>query len=109
MYVPDAEDKPFNKAKPPTQVIEDYLGTYYANGYGEIKVTEENGRLFADFPTFKFKLEHLNYNNFYLKGMPDFKESFNPEFTIKFQDNTEGKINSLEMYTQKEPVEFQKV
>lgn len=106
-YKPDAKDQPFNKAKMPTQGLNEFMGTYDAEGYGKIIVTKKEGKLLANLPTYTFKLEHLNYNNFYLKGMPDFKEGFNPEFTVKFTDNHEGKINRLQIIgAQNEPVVF---
>ncbi|MDH7445957.1 serine hydrolase [Aquimarina sp. 2201CG14-23] len=107
IYKP-GEDKSFNRAKMPTHSINDFLGTYYANGFGRIEIIKKEGKLRAVFPTYTFKLEHSNYNNFYLKGMKDFKESFNPEFTIKFVDNAKGKISMLKMYAQKEPIKFNK-
>ncbi len=107
IYKPE-DDKPFNKGKMPTQPIKNYVGIYEAKGFGKVKIIEGEGKLRAIFPTYKFKLEHSNYNNFYLKGMKDFKESFNPEFTIKFIDDTEGVISQLNLFAQKEPIEFHK-
>tara|TARA_B110000240_G_C13493813_1_gene450803 strand:+ start:1219 stop:2697 length:1479 start_codon:yes stop_codon:yes gene_type:complete len=108
MYKPKIEDEPLNKEKMPTHDLKDFTGSYYANGFGKIEVTEEKGKLFVILPTYKFKLEHLNYNSFYLKGMKGFKENMNPEYTIKFVVNTKGEISSLNMYSQKEPIEFNK-
>ena len=107
IYKP-AEDIQFNKSKMPTHNISDFVGAYYADGFGKIEVIKKNGKLLAIFPTYKFKLEHLNYNNFFLKGLKDFKESFDPEFTIRFADNTKGEISMLKMYAQKEPIKFHK-
>jgi hypothetical protein len=64
--------------------------------------------LFAILPTYKFLLEHLNYNSFFFKGTMDFKEPFSPEWTIKFIDDTRGEITVLELHSQKEPIEFVK-
>ncbi len=63
--------------------------------------------MYAVLPTFKFQLEH--YNSFYLKGTKDFTDVFNPEFTIQFIYNTKRNISQLKMYSQKEPIEFNKV
>ncbi|MEP3211173.1 MAG: serine hydrolase [Maribacter sp.] len=108
MYQGDVADKPFNKAKMPTHKPKDFIGNYDAKGYGRIKIINEENGLFAQLPTFKFKLEHIAYNNFYLKGLSDFKESFNPEFTVKFVHDTKGNIEALELVAQKEPIQFKK-
>ncbi|WP_299257957.1 serine hydrolase [uncultured Aquimarina sp.] len=108
LYKPNSEDTSFNIDKMPTQPISNFSGFYYADGFGKIEVIEKAGKLLAIFPTHTFKLAHQNYNNFYLKGMEDFKESFNPEFTVKFIMDTKGKTSMLEIYAQKEPIEFHK-
>ncbi len=100
------EDISFNKDMMPTLPLNKFEGIYYADGFGKIKIIEEKGRLLAIFPTYRFKLEHLNYNNFHLKGLKDFQESFNPEFTIKFIDDTKEGISMLRMYAQKKPIDF---
>tara|TARA_R110002049_G_scaffold14886_6_gene61957 strand:- start:4564 stop:6048 length:1485 start_codon:yes stop_codon:yes gene_type:complete len=109
IYKPDMEDKPFNIAKMPSQPITNFTGSYDAKGYGKIHIKEQNNRLYAIFPTYKFKLEHLNYNSFYLKGIEDFNEGFNPEFTIKFVVDTKGTLTTLELYALNDPVEFLKL
>jgi len=108
MYKPKIEDNPLNKEKMPTHDLKGFTGSYHANDFGNIQIIEEKGKLFAIFPTYKFKLEHLNYNSFYLKGLQDFKEDMNPGFTVKFVVNTAGEISVLKMYSQKEPIEFNK-
>ncbi len=101
IYKPKMENTSFNADKMPTQPINNFSGIYQADGFGKIEVIEKAGKLLAIFPINTFKLEHSNYNNFYLKGMKDFKESFDPEFTIKFMTDTKGRISMLEMYAQK--------
>ena len=105
IYKP-GEDMPFNKNMMPTFPLHKFEGVYKADGFGTIRVIEKEGRLLAIFPTYTFKLEHLNFNNFYLKGMKDFKESFSPEFTVKFDINKKEDIAILKLYAQKEPIEF---
>ncbi len=107
IYKP-GEDKPFNKKMMPIFPLHKFEGIYKADGFGTIQVIEKEGRLLAIFPTFTFKLEHLNFNNFYLKGMEDFKESFNPEFTVKFDIDKKGDIAILKLYAQKDPIKFNK-
>ncbi|WP_099575040.1 serine hydrolase [Maribacter sp. 4U21] len=99
---------PLNKDKMPTHPLSSYTGNYTADGFGKLEVVLNDNKLVAILPTFKFQLEHVNYNTFYLKPTTDFKDVFNPQFTVKFTMNTEGKIAVLEMYSQKEPVSFTK-
>ncbi|MEP2058398.1 MAG: serine hydrolase [Maribacter litoralis] len=108
IFKPDPNEKGLNKNKLPTHDVNTFCGTYKANGFGEIKIVNEENNLYAILPTFKFQLEHLNYNSFFLKATQEFNEVFNPQFTIQFINNTKGDISQLKMYSQKEPVEFYK-
>lgn len=108
MYKGATQDKPLNKNRIPTHTLKNFVGSYKAKGYGHIKITEEENKLFAQFPTFKFKLEHIAFNDFYMKGLPGFKKSFNPEFTLRFVNDYNGEIMSLELLAQKEPTIFNK-
>lgn len=101
--------KSLNKDKMPTHSLNSYCGTYKAKGFGKIEIVHEENKLHAVLPTYKFQLEHLNYDSFFLKATNEFKDIFNPEFTIQFITNTEGNISQLKMYSQKEPIEFNKV
>ncbi|SNZ00356.1 serine hydrolase [Flagellimonas pacifica] len=106
MYKAKTKAETLNKEKMPSHSIEEFVGTYQANGFGTIKIIKENKTLFAVLPTFKFQLAHLNYNRFYLKGTEEFTGDFNPEFTIEFTNNHKGVISQLKLYSQKEPIEF---
>jgi len=97
---------PFNTDKMPTHPLSSYTGTYKADGFGKIEVVVSDNRLVAILPTFKFQLEHVNYDTFYLKPTMDFKDVFNPQFTVQFTTDTEGKVAVLKMYSQKEPINF---
>jgi CubicO group peptidase (beta-lactamase class C family) len=108
IYKPNPERKGLNKDTLPTHPLEDFVGAYFAKGFGKIEVIKEGTKLFAILPTYKFLLEHLNYNSFFFKGTMDFKEPFSPEWTIKFIDDTRGEITVLELHSQKEPIEFVK-
>ena len=48
----------------PSHPIADYAGTYEAPGYRRFLITEENGKLTADFNTFVVGLKHHNYDSF---------------------------------------------
>lgn len=109
IFKPNTVKKELNKDKLPTHSLNAFCGTYEAKGYGKIKVVKEENTLYAILPTFKFHLEHLNYNSFFFKATEDFKEVFNPQFTIQFVNNTEGDVWQLKMYSQKEPIEFHRM
>lgn len=106
VYRPALDNKGLNTAKLPSHPLKDYQGTYYAKGYGEIEIIKKEEELFAQLPTYRFKLEHLNFNSFYFKGTSDFKEPYSPEFTVKFEVDTEGSVFALKMYSQKKPIDF---
>lgn len=108
IYKPNPKSKGLNKEKLPLQPLENFVGTYSAKGFGIVEVIKEGHELFTIIPTYKFQLEHLNYNRFFLKGTSDFVEPFSPVFTSKFIHDTSGKINLLEIYSQKEPIKFEK-
>ncbi len=108
IYKPTIGDSLLNQDKPPLNSIEEFVGDYYAEGYGNIKVVLENEKLYAILPKYKFQLAHLNYNYFYLKGTEGFSGEFNPEFSVEFINNWDGSIMQLKMYSQKTPIEFLK-
>lgn len=108
IYRSTTEALVLNKDKMPTHALASFAGSYYAAGYGEIKVVSEKDNLWAILPTYKFQLAHLNHNFFYLKGTEDFTGQFNPGFDIEFVSNWEGKITALKMHAQKEPIVFSK-
>lgn len=106
IYKPSIEKKSLNKDKMPSHPLTSFCGKYSAKGLGEIEILIQGNNLYAVFPTFKFLLAHLNFNSFYLKGTKDFKGVFNPEFTVQFVNNKKGNITHLELFSQKEPIEF---
>ncbi|MDP5150881.1 serine hydrolase [Rheinheimera baltica] len=108
MYRPQNTEQRFNAEAMPTLELQRYVGKYHANGYGFIDVRLKNGTLIAKFPTFEFTLSHLNHDSFYLQGMPDFREDFNPEFTVMFRLDISGQIDGLNFHTQAGPVLFRK-
>lgn len=109
VYRSKTEDLELNSAKKPINALKEFVGTYDAQGYGEIEVVFEQNKLFAVFPTYKFQLAHLNFNSFYLKGTEDFAGEFNPEFTVEFCNDLDGVVSNLKLYSQKEPVVFKKL
>lgn len=100
--------KPLKKDKMPTHPLNSFCGTYEAKGFGKVEIVKEGDKLYAVLPTFKFQLEHLNHNSFFFKATKEFKYSFSPQFDIQFINNIKGNITSLKLYSQKEPIEFNK-
>ena len=109
IFKPSPDEKGLSENKLPTHGLNAFCGTYEAKGFGKINIVNEKNTLFAILPTYKFKLEHLNYNSFFLKATQEFKGVFNPQWTIQFVSNTKGDISQLKMHSQKEPVEFHKI
>lgn len=109
VYQAEVKDVSINQEQPPTHALTKFVGTYGANGYGKIKVIEKAGKLRAQLPTYSFRLAHSHYNTFYLQGDPDFDYSFNPEFTVRFVNDIEGRPNALHIVgAQKEAIVFHK-
>ena len=109
IYRPDTKDQPLNQDKLPSHPLKAFCGTYKAEGIGAIEFTYDGENLFAKFPKFLFKLEHLNFNAFYLEATSEFTEVFNPEFPLEFFNGLDGNISHLKLYSQKEPVVFKKI
>lgn len=108
IYKPADKEETLNQEKMPTHDLQEFIGSYEAKGFGQIKVVIEKDKLFALLPTYKFQLAHLNYDSFFLKAMKGFSGEFDPEFTVQFITNTKGDIASMKLYSQKEPIEFYK-
>lgn len=109
VYHPNTNEKPLNQEKLPSHTLYDYCGKFEADGIGTIEIILEGTKLFAQFPTFLFQLDHLNFNAFHLVGTNEFSEVFNPEYTLEFFNDLEGNVSHLKLYSQKEPVEFVKL
>jgi CubicO group peptidase (beta-lactamase class C family) len=109
IYHPNTNDKPLNQEKLPSHPLKDYCGKFEAEGIGTIEITFNGTKLFAQFPTFLFQLEHLNFNAFNLEATSEFSEVFNPEFTLEFFNDLDGNVSHLKLYSQKEPIEFLKL
>jgi CubicO group peptidase (beta-lactamase class C family) len=106
IYKPKIKDRDIDKDKIPTNPLKEYVGSYRADGFGMIDITLTNNSLFAIFPTYQFKLEHLENNKFFLKGTKNFKGTFSPEFSLNFVNSSSGKVRLLNLNSQKEPIAF---
>lgn len=98
--------KSLNNEKPPSKSLASFVGKYGHKGYGKVKIVLEDGNLYANFPTYKFFLEHLHYDIFVMKPLKDVSDIFNPEFAVNFKMNEDGEISYFTMNLQSEPVEF---
>jgi CubicO group peptidase (beta-lactamase class C family) len=94
IYVPSEIQKSLNSEKPTTHPLSFFVGTYNHKGYGDIEIKLEQNKLYAEYPTYKFFLEHLSYNIFVMSPIEKISH-FNPEFAINFQTNNQGEISSF--------------
>ena len=95
------------KSKPskskPSRNLEDYVGTYTDEGYGEIVITKIEDKLHFKYYRFDVDLEHLNHNVFKtIKGIVNRK--------VNFLASTNGDINRLEIQWDRsvKPIVFKK-
>ncbi|MEO8146935.1 MAG: serine hydrolase [Bacteroidia bacterium] len=98
--------KSINPDKKPTHILNDYCGKFSNPGYGTFEIVNENSKLFAVFPNFKFQLEHQYYDIFVLKATKEISQLMNPEFYLNFSLDYEGNVSSVKINLQDEPVEF---
>jgi len=98
--------KSLNNEKPPSKSLASFVGEYEHKGYGKVKIVLEEGRLYANFPRYKFFLEHLHYNIFVMKPLKDVSDIFNPEFAVNFKMNENGEISYFTMNLQSAQVQF---
>ncbi len=76
----------------PSLLLSNYAGTYKNDLYGEVKVTEENGKLSVRFgPAFNGGLEHWHYDTFRAK----FVGPGVSYVLLSFALNAQGKIETL--------------
>ncbi|CAM3141244.1 serine hydrolase [Flavobacterium frigoris] len=100
------EIKSINLDKKPTHNLNDYCGKFSNLGFGTFEIINENNKLFAVFPDFKFQLEHQYYDIFVLKATKEIPQIMNPEFYLNFSLDYDGNVSSVKINLQNEPVEF---
>lgn len=84
----------------PTLPIAEYAGTYRDMMYGDISVTEENGRLVMRFlpaPNFVADLEHWQYDTFVIKWRPSVADNF-PRGFVTFTIDKNGKTEEIKIH-----------
>lgn len=86
-----------NKDKRPTHSPEDFCGRYAHKGYGTFEVKLEGETLYALFPAFRFRLEHLQYNTFQCRLTGDIPQQMNPDFELNFLVDHKGSVSEVNM------------
>lgn len=82
-----------------TLPLSGYVGKYADDLYGDVNVTEENGRLvmrFGPSPNFVADLEHWHYDTFQIKWRPSVAYKF-PRGFVTFTIDKNGKTDELKI------------
>ena len=107
IYTDDNKIKGLNEEKKPTNELTNFCGKYFHKGYGTLEIVKKDNSLFVVYPNFTYRLEHLHYNTFKMKLGKGDAQILNPDFfELNFHQNNEGKIGSIKINLQYEPVEF---
>ena len=83
----------------PTLALSSYAGRYTDKMYGDITVTEENGKLVMRFlpsPNFVADLEHWHYDTWVIKWRPTVSYNF-PRGFVTFTIDKNGKTDELKI------------
>ena len=83
----------------PSLAISSYAGTYGDKMYGDVVVSEENGKLvmrFTPAPNFVADLEHWHYDTFQIKWRPSTSYNF-PRGFVTFTIDKNGKTDELKI------------
>ena len=83
----------------PSHPLEDYVGTYHNECYGDIVITLEDGSLYMDFHRYKTVLKHFHYDSFQIAS----EDSLLYEFVFQFLINNRGKIDRIQFAIALEP------
>ncbi|MCW5960062.1 MAG: serine hydrolase [Pyrinomonadaceae bacterium] len=87
------------KDAPPGLPLKEYAGTYTGEFYGDVLVSEENGKLVLRFkpaPNFVADLEPWHFNTFRIKWRPSVSYDFPPGF-VTFSIDKNGKTDELKI------------
>lgn len=83
----------------PTLALTNYGGSYSSQMYGDVNVTEENGKLvlrLGPAPNFVADLEHWHYDTFQIKWRPSAPYNF-PRGFVTFTIDKNGKTDELKI------------
>ncbi|HXG65927.1 MAG TPA: serine hydrolase [Blastocatellia bacterium] len=83
------------KGTKPSLALDKYAGAYKDDMYGEVKVTEENGKLALRTAAFAGDLEHWHYDTFQVT----WKDRTLGKGLVTFTLNSEGKVDELKIPT----------
>jgi len=78
----------------PAHNLEEYAGDYFNPGYGDLKVSLDNGKIFFTFNGIRTPLEHWHYETFNAKraGDPTFED-----MKLTFRTDVNGNVAALEV------------
>ena len=85
----------------PSHALTDYVGEYENRAYGNLSITLKNDQLQFSFHEFKFPLNHFHYDRF---DTPD--DELYGKFSVNFQTNPQGDIDSATMSLDQAEVVF---
>lgn len=83
----------------PSLALGDYAGTYSSQVYGDVTITEENGKLVLRMipaPNFVADLEHWNYDTFQIKWRSSVRYNFQRGWVV-FTIDRNGKTDQLKI------------
>jgi CubicO group peptidase (beta-lactamase class C family) len=83
----------------PSLALANYAGTYSDNLYGDITVSEKNGKLvmrFGPSPNFVADLEHWHYDTFEIRWRPSVAYNF-PRGFVTFTIDKDGKTDEIKI------------
>ena len=98
-----------SECRAPTHSLEEFAGTYENQPFGTARITSRNGKLWLEFYTREYELEHLRFNVFKAKYREDMSFPEKLEYRkilVKFCMNFNGDINRLTMPLDSQVDEF---
>ena len=107
--IPDTFQTAINDENPTSHALKDFVGVYNHGGFGNIRVTYENGILYADFPFTKYRLQHHESNVFLEHFSEEVPLVVWPFMEFDFVANEEGVIDTLRLNFDNPLVEFKRI
>lgn len=98
-----------NLESKPSHPLEEFQGTYFHPGYGQIHINFTDSTLYADFPYTKFRLQHREANtfiDFFTEEIPLFMGNY---MNFNFQVDSYGLIDAFLLNLDNTPVVFKKI
>ncbi|MEM8525930.1 MAG: serine hydrolase [Bacteroidota bacterium] len=108
---PTPDTVQMNQEQQPTHPLENFVGRYQHDGFGEVTVSLEKGNLYAQLPFTKLRLGHRHYNVFnsnYIEEVPLVMTSSWLQFN--FVSSFQGVIDGLEINIgEEESITFERI